>query len=172
MDLQRTALHVQCFDRDGRGYLREVDAEDWIGDLIPSFRSLRNGNVPADFHSFYIHCIVRRLLFWHNLDFGGMGANVSRAVLLAGSHLPYASFNRSCVYVHEVRKTLQARGLSVSLRCGRDTDDDVVLASRAAWVAVTGGGFSELLLRVATSFGARELKARSAAHGPPHQGAG
>ena len=97
---------------------------------------------------------VRKLYWYRTLDFAAM--NVSRAVILAGSHLPYASFNRSCVYVHEVRKTLQAKGLAVELRCGRDADDDLVFASRATWVAASSGGFSNLIKSVALAFGARE----------------
>ena len=111
---------------------------------------------------------VRRLPWYRSLDFAQM--NVSRAVILAGSHLPYASFNRSCVYVHEVRKVLQAKGLNVELRCGRNADDDVVFASRAKWVAASSGGFSNLIRSVAQSFGARE--APHATGGRGHAGVG
>ena len=97
---------------------------------------------------------VRRLHWYKSLDVSRM--NVSRALLVAGSHLPYASFNRSCVYIHEVRKVLQQKGLQVDLRCGRDADEDVVAASRARWVAASSGGFSSLLLNVARSFGGKE----------------
>jgi hypothetical protein len=98
---------------------------------------------------------VRGLNWYRSLDVGRM--NVTRAVLLAGSHLPYASFNRSCVYVHEVRKVLQRRGLrDVELRCGQDADEDVVVAAHSRWIEASSGGFSHLLKAVAAGFGARE----------------
>lgn len=97
---------------------------------------------------------VHRLDYYRSLDVARM--NVTRAVIVAGSHLPYASFNRSCFYVHTVRKMLQSKGVEVDLRCGRDPDDDVVAASRAKWISAASGGFSNLLKIIATSFGARE----------------
>ena len=102
----------------------------------------------------YTRRYVRSLHWFRSLDFALM--NVSRAYIIAGSHLPYASFNRSTMYVHRVRNVLQAGGLRVELRCGHDADDDLVVASHAKWVVISGGGFSNLLRLVARSFGARD----------------
>ena len=61
---------------------------------------------------------VRRLAWFRSFDVARM--NVSRAVIVAGSHLPYASFNRSCMYVHEVRKEEHAEQDKRSMVGGRD----------------------------------------------------
>ena len=98
---------------------------------------------------------VRKLAYFSTLNFSQLEAK--RAVILAGSHLPYASFNRSCVYVNEVRKLLETGGLDVELRCGHDVDDDVVVAARAKWITTPGGGFAHLLKNVSVAFGAKEL---------------
>ena len=102
---------------------------------------------------------VPRLQFFKNIDYTQL--NTTRAIIIAGSHLPYDNFNRSCMYIHAVRKVLQAEGLACELRCGRDADDDLVVASHAKRVAIGGaGGFSVLIKRVALSFGARETAPR------------
>lgn len=75
------------------------------------------------------------------------------AVIMAGSHLPYSSFNRSCLYIDAVRRRLQGHGLDVALRCGRDVDDDLVYASSAAVFVPAGGGFSHLIARLVASAG-------------------
>ena len=75
------------------------------------------------------------------------------AVIMAGAHLPYKAYNRSCLYIDAVRRRLLSHGLSVAVRCGRDADDDLVFASHAAAFLPAGGGFSRLVEKMVRMFG-------------------
>ena len=71
----------------------------------------------------------------------------------AGRTMPISS----CQYTLALQTYLERLGVPVTLRLGRPPEDDLVFASQAETLIVTGGGFSRLLGKLAAKCGANVI---------------
>lgn len=60
--LHQTRIGLSLYDVAGQGYLREVDLENYILELIPTLPQL--DGLEASFHSFYVCTAVRKFFFF------------------------------------------------------------------------------------------------------------
>ncbi|KAH7965546.1 hypothetical protein HPB49_008698 [Dermacentor silvarum] len=60
--MQQSRVNLSLYDVSGQGYLREIDLEAYIKDLIPSLPQI-NG-IEQTFHSFYVCTALRKFCFF------------------------------------------------------------------------------------------------------------
>lgn len=60
--LQQTRVTLSLYDASGQGYLREVDLESYILELLPTLPQL--AGLEPSFHNFYVCTAVRKFLFF------------------------------------------------------------------------------------------------------------
>ena len=83
--------------------------------------------------------------------------NISRVVIVAGSHRNLTSFQKSCSYLERIGRLFQ-RDFSVSFRLGSNPDDDLRLFARAAVFVPGGGGFGKMAAEAVKELGVRVLR--------------
>lgn len=62
VQMERLHLHLQEYDVEGLGYLRETDIENLVADMVPTFPGLRE--LQHDFVTFYVYTAVRKFMFF------------------------------------------------------------------------------------------------------------
>ncbi len=60
--LQQTRIGLSLYDVSGRGFLREMDLENYILELIPTLPQLQG--LEKTFYSFYVCTAVRKFFFF------------------------------------------------------------------------------------------------------------
>lgn len=60
--LQQGRIGLSVYDYNGQGYLREIDMENYIIDIIPTLSQLNV--VEQSFHSFYVCTVVKKFFFF------------------------------------------------------------------------------------------------------------
>lgn len=60
--LKQTRISLSLFDVQGLGFLREMDLENYILELIPTLPQL--SSLEESFYSFYVCTAVRRFFFF------------------------------------------------------------------------------------------------------------
>lgn len=80
-------------------------------------------------------------------------STVRRVILISGSHVETKNPQKSTEYLQRLQRFFEQNGFEVEVRWNNPPDEDFVLMSNANYFVPTGGGFSELIVRVVQKFG-------------------
>lgn len=92
---------------------------------------------------------IKPLFYFDKINSNLNNYGINKIVIVAGSHAIY-HFKKSTIYIYIncIKKFFEDRGKTVTLRLGKNPDQDTVYMSSAYYFIPTGGGFSRTIAKL------------------------